>query len=87
MCSVISMGYRARGARLGVPVWWGVIMPRAMVDVPMILGWPLIDVRVAHRLGMIMLVTGRCWFGEWIADVVWNRLAGTVKSAVPHPAG
>jgi hypothetical protein len=36
---------------------------------------------------MIMLVPGRCWFGEWIADVVRNRLAGTVISAVPHPAG
>jgi hypothetical protein len=69
-----------------MPVWGSVIIPGAVIDVPMILHRPLIDMGVAHGLGMIMLAPGRCWFGEWIADVVWNRLAGTVISTVPHPA-
>ena len=37
-------------------------------------------------LGLIMLV-GRRWFSQRIADVFRNRLSGAVISAVPHPAG
>jgi hypothetical protein len=43
--------------------------------------------RVVSGGWMIMFVHGRCWFGEWIADVLRDRLARTVISAVPHPAG
>jgi hypothetical protein len=64
-----------------------VIIPRAVIDVRVIMPRAVIDLRVVSGLGMIMLVCGRCWFGEWIADVVGNGLAGTVISAVPNPAG
>ena len=37
-------------------------------------------------LGLIMLV-GRRWFSERIADVLRDRLSGAVISAVPYPAG
>ena len=40
---------------------------------------------VVTGLTMIMLVRGRCRFREGIADVVRDRLAGTVISAVAHP--
>ena len=43
--------------------------------------------RVVGGLRMIMLVHGRCWFRERIADVLRHRPASTVISAVPHPAG
>jgi hypothetical protein len=50
----------------------GVVMPWAVIDVRVVMPWAVIDVRVASGLGMIMLVRGRCWFGEWVADVVGN---------------
>ena len=43
--------------------------------------------RVVGGLRMIMFVSGRGWFREWVADVLRNRLSGTVISAVPDPAG
>jgi hypothetical protein len=52
------------------------VVPRTVISVPMIVPRAVIDVRlvmpraVASGLRMIMLVPGRCWFGEWIADVV-----------------
>ena len=42
---------------------------------------------VGGLMMMIMLVSGRDWFREWVADVVRNRLSSTVISAVPDPAG
>ena len=81
---MISTGSRDRGARVGRRVGDHVIMPGAVISVPMVV--PRAG-RVASDLGMIMLVPGRCRSGEWIADVVRNRLAGTAISAVPHPAG
>jgi hypothetical protein len=42
---------------------------------------------VVTGLAMIMLVRDRCWFREGIADVVRDRLASTVISAVAHPTG
>ena len=50
----------------------GVIISRAVIDVGVIISRAVIDVRVATSLGMIMPVRGRCWFGEWIADVIGN---------------
>ena len=47
----------------------------------------VIMMSVATRLTMIMFVRGRCRFCEGIADVVRDRLAGTVISAVAHPTG
>jgi hypothetical protein len=62
---------------VGVVMPWAVIdvrvvMPWAVIDVRVVMPWAVIDVRVASGLGMIMLVRGRCWFGEWVADVVGN---------------
>jgi hypothetical protein len=34
---------------------------------------------------MIKLAGVRCGFCQRIADVFWDRLAGTVISAVPYP--
>jgi hypothetical protein len=86
MSSMISLAYRGRD-RLSRSICDDMIMPGAVISVRVVVPRAVIDVRVASGLGMIMLVSARCWFGEWIADVVWNRLAGTVISAVPHPAG
>jgi hypothetical protein len=47
----------------------------------------VIMISVVTGLTMIMLVRGRCRFREGIADVVRDRLAGTVISAVAHPTG
>ena len=49
-----------------------VIMPWAVIDVRVIMPWAVIGVRMARSLRMIMPVRGRCWFGEWVADVVGN---------------
>ena len=39
------------------------------------------------RVKMIMLVGVRCWLRQGIADVLGNRLAGTVISAISYPTG
>ena len=49
-----------------------VVMPWAVIGVRVIMPWVVIDGRVARSLRMIMPVRGRCWFGEWVADVVGN---------------
>jgi hypothetical protein len=49
-----------------------VVMPWAVIGVRVIMPWVVIGVRVARSLRMIMPVRGRCWFGEWVADVVGN---------------
>jgi hypothetical protein len=94
MTSMISTGSRDGSARLGRGMCDQVIMPGAVISVPMVVSRAVIDVRViipravidvrvimpravidlrvVSGLGMIMLVCGRCWFGEWIADVVGN---------------
>ena len=71
------------GAVIGVAM----VVLRAVIGVAMVVLRAVLGVGLASRLRMIMLVRSCCWFGEWIADVVWNRLAGTVVSAIPHPAG
>jgi hypothetical protein len=59
-----------------------------VIGLDMGVSWAVIGGRVTCGLRMIMDVVGRCWwFREWIADVLRNRLAGTVISAVPNPAG
>jgi hypothetical protein len=62
-------------------------MPGAVIGLVVGVTRAVIGGCVIGGLRMIMLVPGRRWFGEWIADVFWNRLAGTVVSAVPYPAG
>ena len=47
----------------------------------------VITMSVVTPLTMIRMIGGRCRFGQGIADVLRNRLARTVISAIPHPAG
>ena len=49
-----------------------VVMCRAVIDVRVTMPWTVIGVRMARSLRMIMPVRGRCWLGEWVADVVGN---------------
>ena len=77
-----------RGARLARRVCDHVIMTGAVLGVAVGVSRAVIGVRVTGCLRMIMHILGPgWWFREWIADVLRNRLAGTVISAVPHPAG
>jgi hypothetical protein len=77
MSSMISMGYGDRLCLFSRRFCDHVLMTRVMI-----IGWHLMT-----RVKMIMLVGVRCWFRQGIADVLGNRLASTVISAVPHPAG
>jgi hypothetical protein len=80
---VLGVAMVVRRGVLGVAM----VVRRAVLGVAMVVRRAVLAVHLASRLRMIMLVRSRCWFGEWIADVVWNRLARTVVSAIPHPAG
>ena len=77
MCSMINIGYWNRFGLLGRRFCDHVVMSRMMI----------IGGRPMTRLKMIMPLGVRRRFRQWIADVYWDRLAGTVISAVPHPAG
>ena len=71
--SVISMGCRSLPDLLSWRLRDHLVVARAVIMMSVVTG-----------LTMIMLVCSR--FREGIADVVRNRLAGTVISAVPYPA-
>jgi hypothetical protein len=76
MSSMISM--RLRSGRN--------LLSRRLHDHLMVAG-VMIVVSLGTPLRMSKLFGGGPWFGEWIADVVGDRLSGTVISAIPHPAG
>jgi len=70
---MISMGRWDRFCLLNRCVCDHVVMTRMMINI--------------RRLMMIMHHDLSRGFGQGIADVLWNRLARAVTSAVAHPTG